>query len=84
MSLSDLENEPIITNENVDKSVKRLSAIALLSWLSLVGFDFFLHAGLLARLYIKPSPFLLPPMEAFIRIPFGYMSILLLLSYCFG
>lgn len=73
-----MENGSIISNENIDKSVKHLSIIALFGWLSILGFDFFLHAGLLATLYIKPNPFLLPPTEAFIRIPFGYLSILLL------
>jgi hypothetical protein len=44
----------------------------------MLGFDFFLHAGLLARLYIKPSPFLLSPAKAFWLIPIGYMSFLLM------
>ena len=44
----------------------------------MLGFDFFLHAGLLARLYIKSSPFLLPPAKAFRLIPVGYMSFLLM------
>lgn len=55
----------------------RLALITLLSWLSMLGFDFFLNAGLLARLYLEPSPFLLPPAEAFRRIPIGYLSFLL-------
>ena len=37
---------------------------------------FFLHAGLLARLYVEPSPFLLPPERAFALIPVGYLSFL--------
>ncbi|MEE9585528.1 MAG: hypothetical protein V3W09_01355 [Nitrososphaerales archaeon] len=44
----------------------------------MLGIDFFLHAGLLARLYFEPSPFLLPPIEAFRLIPLGYLSFLLL------
>ncbi len=59
-------------------SIWRLSKIVLLSWLSMLGIDFFLHAGLLARLYFEPSPFLLPPIEAFRLIPLGYLSFLLL------
>lgn len=55
----------------------RLVLITLLSWLSMLGFDFFLNAGLLARLYLEPGPFLLPPAEAFRRIPIGYLSFLL-------
>jgi hypothetical protein len=46
----------------------------LLSWLAMVGVDFFLHAGLLAPLYDWDSPFLLRPAEAFIRIPIGYLG----------
>jgi len=38
----------------------------------------FLHAGLLARLYAEPSPFLLEPQEAFRRIPLGYLAFLIL------
>lgn len=62
----------------VNNSIRRLSLIAVLSWLSMLGFDFFLHAGLLARLYLKPSPFLLPPAKAFRLIPLGYLSFLLM------
>lgn len=66
------------SGQTADNSFRRLSVIAMLSWLSMLGFDFFLHAGLLARLYIKPSPFLLPPAKAFRLIPIGYMSFLLM------
>ncbi|MGK7311242.1 MAG: hypothetical protein ACN0LA_03300 [Candidatus Longimicrobiales bacterium M2_2A_002] len=48
------------------------------AWVLSLGFDFFLHGGLLARLYVRESPFLLPPMTAFARIPAGYLSFLLL------
>jgi hypothetical protein len=44
----------------------------------MLGFDFFLHAGLLAGLYLRPSPFLLPPARAFRLIPLGYVSFLLM------
>ncbi len=44
----------------------------------MVAFDFFLHAGLLSRLYTQPSPFLLPPERAFALIPIGYASFALL------
>src|SRR5690606_36135025 len=40
--------------------------------------DLFLHGGLLARLYVGPSPFLLPADDAFRRIPFGYLTFLIL------
>lgn len=48
------------------------------AWLLSLGFDFFLHGGLLARLYTRESPFLLDPMSAFVRIPAGYLAFLLL------
>ena len=51
--------------------------LTLLSWLSMIGFDFFLHAGLLSRVYSQPSPFLLPPERAFAYIPIGYLSFLI-------
>jgi len=61
-------------------STRRFLLTILLSWLSMLGFDFFLNAGLLARLYLEPSPFLLPPAEAFRRVPAGYLSFLMLTS----
>jgi hypothetical protein len=61
-------------------STRRLVGLGLLSWLAVLGVDFFLHAGLLARLYAQPSPFLLPPADAFGRIPLGYLSALLLVT----
>lgn len=48
------------------------------AWLVSLGFDVFLHAGALARLYARPSPFLLPAEQAFRRIPLGYASFLAL------
>lgn len=52
-----------------------LSAIAA-AWVLSLGFDVFLHGGLLARLYAEPSPFILAPEEAFRRIPLGYLTFL--------
>jgi hypothetical protein len=46
------------------------------AWVLSLGFDLFLHGGLLAGLYLEPSPFLLPPEEAFRRIPLGYLAFL--------
>ncbi len=54
----------------------RVTSAVAAAWVLSVGFDLFLHAGLLARLYLEPSPFLLPPQEAFRRIPFGYLAFL--------
>lgn len=48
------------------------------AWLLSVGFDVFLHAGLLAHLYARPSAFLLPAEDAFRRIPLGYATFLVL------
>lgn len=52
--------------------------LVLIGWLAMIGFDFFWHAGLLAGLYARPSPFLLAPERAFALIPVGYLSFLLL------
>jgi hypothetical protein len=56
----------------------RLPAISSVAaaWVLSVGFDVFLHGGVLARVYVEPSPFLLPPEEAFRRIPLGYLTFL--------
>jgi hypothetical protein len=59
-------------------SLRSLILLTLFGWLSMIGFDFFLHAGLLARLYLTPSPFLLPATSAFRLIPVGYLSFLAL------
>lgn len=52
-------------------------AATLLSWLAMLGVDFLVHGGILAGFYQQASPFLLPPTEAFRRIPLGYASFLL-------
>lgn len=62
----------------INKSIKWYIGLILICWLSMLGFDFFLHAGLLAKLYVQPSSFLLTAEEAFLRIPFGYLSFLIL------
>jgi len=59
------------------KSSRMLLSIAA-AWMLSVGFDLFLHGGLLARLYVGASPFLLAPVEAFRRIPLGYLAFLVL------
>lgn len=56
---------------------RAVSAVAA-AWLVSVGFDFFLHAGLLAKLYSEPHPFLLGPTDAVARIPLGYGAFLVL------
>lgn len=62
--------------ETVGTSRMMLTVAA--AWVLSLGFDVFLHAGLLARLYVGPSPFLLGPEEAFRRIPLGYLAFLVL------
>jgi len=49
-------------------------ATTLLAWIAMTGVDLFLHAGVLAPLYDWDSPFLLSPLEAFVRIPAGYLA----------
>ncbi len=61
----------------VNQSRHHLVLIGFLGWLSILGVDFFLHGGLLASLYVRPSPFLLPPADAFRLIPVGYLAALL-------
>jgi hypothetical protein len=63
---------------SVTHSKQSILGLTFIAWLSMLGFDFLLHAGLLSRLYLQPSPFLLPPLKAFALIPFGYLSFLLL------
>ncbi len=48
------------------------------AWVLSLGFDVFLHGGLLARLYAEAGPFVLGPEEAFRRIPLGYLAFLTL------
>jgi hypothetical protein len=59
-------------------SKRNVILLTFLAWLSMLGFDFFLHAGLLAGIYQQQSPFLLPPLTALKLIPVGYLSFLLL------
>ena len=61
-----------------EKSRWQMAWITLLSWLSVIGFDFILHAGILAPMYADPHPFLLPPERAFALIPAGYLAFLIL------
>ena len=65
-------------NAPEESSTGRLTRIGILAWLSMLGIDFLLHAGVLAGLYASASPFLLAPSEAFRRIPLGYLTFLLI------
>lgn len=57
---------------------RKLFGVGSLALLAVIGFDLFLHAGVLSRLYSEPTPFLLAPKTAFQRIPLGYASFALL------
>lgn len=58
-------------------SIRRLIIITLLSWLSQIGFDFFQHAGLFAKLWLESRSAFLPPEQLFKLIPLGYLSFLI-------
>lgn len=60
------------------KSIGHLVKISLLALTAIIGFDLFLHAGVLNPLYSSADPFLLAPEEAFQRIPLGYLSFAIL------
>ncbi|OGO38249.1 MAG: hypothetical protein A2147_05310 [Chloroflexi bacterium RBG_16_57_8] len=57
-----------------------LAKVGLLALWATIGFDLFLHAGVLATLYQAPSPFLLSPEESFRRIPLGYVSFAIMIA----
>ena len=56
------------------KSKRHLAAVWILAFIAIIGFDLFLHAGVLNRLYLNSGSFLLSSEEAFRRIPAGYLS----------
>ena len=60
------------------KSIGHLAKIGLLAFVATIGFDLFLHAGILNPLYSNANSFLLAPEEAFRRIPLGYLSFAIL------
>jgi hypothetical protein len=72
-----------MTKEVSGHSRRSLISICLLGWFSILGADFLLHGGLLARLYLQPSSFLLTPADAFKRIPLGYLAALLMCALLF-
>jgi hypothetical protein len=60
------------------RTAARPIATVALTWFAMIGVDLVLHAGVLAPLYDWTSPFLLSPADAFVRIPIGYLSLLIL------
>lgn len=65
-------------NDESGAGTGRAVALVLAAWVLSLGVDLFLHAGLLARLYVRQTPFLLSPDLAFRRIPAGYGAFLIL------
>jgi hypothetical protein len=59
----------------------RCIAAVLATWLAFLGVDFFFHGGLLARWYLAEPPGVLPMRAAFARIPLGYGSFLIVISF---
>ncbi|TES93425.1 MAG: hypothetical protein E3J88_00090 [Anaerolineales bacterium] len=55
---------------------KRYVQLSLLVWVAMIGIDFFIHGGIFSATYLQDSPFLLSDMEAFRRIPLGYLALL--------
>ena len=73
-----MNNESKTSRKMAVLPTSRIIGLGAMGWISMLGVDFFLHASLLAKLYAQPSPFLLPPEDAFRLIPIGYLSFLLL------
>lgn len=61
---------------SIKNPLKWKTSLILISWCAFIGLDFLFHAGLLATLYIQPNPAILDANQAFLRIPFGYLSFL--------
>lgn len=62
---------------NNSVKVRRLISVGFISWLVVLGIDFFFHGGLFTGLYTQSDPSLLAPENAFRLILLGYLSILL-------
>lgn len=67
----------VVPDSTVSPMPRRISVV-LIVWLAMVGLDFVLNAGLFASIYRTGGTFLLAPLEAFRRIPFGYLAFLIL------
>lgn len=52
--------------------------MALVAWLAMLGLDFLLNGAIFARMYQDGGAFMLAPVEAFHRIPLGYLAFLIL------
>jgi hypothetical protein len=58
-------------------SVRGFILRVLASLLCMIALDLLLNAGIFAKLWFEPSPFLLPPEGLFRRLPLGYLAFLL-------
>jgi hypothetical protein len=69
----------VSVNEGSERSGNLAPVLSIAAaWVLSVGIDLLLHGGVLAPLYVEPSPFLLPAEIAFRRIPLGYLAFLVL------
>ena len=50
----------------------------ILAWISSIAVDFFLNGGVFASYFSSGDSFIVSTSEAFVRIPLGYISLLLL------
>jgi len=68
--------EPIARSPS--RSLSRRVRVTGVVWLAMAGMDFLLNGAVFARIYSSGGGFLLQPVEAFRRIPLGYLAFLLL------
>lgn len=78
MTATETPSGPATGRPGIHGDARRTLSLITAAWVLVLGFDLFLHAGILAGLYVRDSPFLLPPQQAFARIPAGYLTFLLL------
>jgi protein-S-isoprenylcysteine O-methyltransferase Ste14 len=58
-------------------SVRKFVLRVLASGILMMALDLFLNAGVFAKVWLEPSPFLLDPQQLFRRIPLGYIAFFL-------
>jgi hypothetical protein len=58
-------------------STRKFTLRVLASGLTMMALDLLLNAGVFARLWLVPSPFLLSPQDLFRRLPLGYLAFFL-------
>jgi hypothetical protein len=69
---------PVTAADKPRSAPTRTVSAVLAAWILSIGFDLFLHAGVLSEMYVRESAFLLAPELAFRRIPAGYATFFLL------